>query len=346
MTTQLPTTLADEAQLDEFMTRPSDALKQMIRTINGPLIVLGAGGKMGPTLAALAQRAAQEAGHSLDVIAVSRYSNQDARQWLESRGVRTLSLDLLDRNSFAQLPDATNVIYLVGMKFGTTTHPERTWAINSLVPVLTCERFRDARISAVSTGNVYPLAAVSTGGSLELDPLTPLGEYANAAVARERMFEYGASVWGTRVAQLRLSYALDLRYGVVADIARKVWLNQPIDLATGHFNGIWQGDANEFIVRALDLATNPVTAFNLTSRQIYSVRDVAQQLGRLLNRTPTFVGNESGTAFVSNTDRLTAQLGEPTTPIADVLRWAAEWTRSGGRTLNKPTHFEVRDGKY
>jgi len=342
----LPEVISTEAELDDVMTRPSESLIQFISTVASPLVVLGAGGKMGPSLAVLAKRAADAARYPLDVIAVSRFSDAAAQQWLTERGVTTIAADLLERSAVQQLPDARDIIYLVGMKFGTSAQPARTWAINSLVPSLICERYPRARIAALSTGNVYPLAAVASGGSRESDALTPLGEYANAAVARERIFEWCAPRHGTQVAQLRLSYALDLRYGVVAELARRVWRGEPIELATGHFNGIWQGDANDLILRALDLAALPVEPFNLTSTSIYSVRETAQQLGVLLDRTPIFVGDESGTGFVSNTTRLTERLGAPRTPLEHVLKWAAHWVRHGGRSLNKPTHFEVRDGQF
>lgn len=342
----LPEVISTEAELDDVMTRPSESLMQFIATVASPLVVLGAGGKMGPSLAVLAKRAADAARYPLDVIAVSRFSDAAAQQWLTERGVTTIAADLLERSVVQQLPDARDIIYLVGMKFGTSAQPARTWAINSLVPSLICERYPRARIAALSTGNVYPLAAVASGGSRESDALTPLGEYANAAVARERIFEWCARRHGTQVAQLRLSYALDLRYGVVAELARRVWTGEPIELATGHFNGIWQGDANDLILRALDLAASPVEPFNLTSTSIYSVRETAQQLGVLLDRAPIFVGEETGTGFVSNTTRLTERLGAPRTPLERVLKWVAHWVRHGGRSLNKPTHFEVRDGQF
>lgn len=342
----LPEVISTEAELDDVMTRPSESLVRFISTVASPLLVLGAGGKMGPSLAVLAKRAADAARHPLDVIAVSRFSDTNAQRWLTERGVRTIAADLLERSAVQRLPDARDIIYLVGMKFGTSAHPARTWAINALVPPLICERYPQARLSALSTGNVYPLASVTSGGSRESDPLTPLGEYANAAVARERVFEWCSQRYGTRVAQLRLSYALDVRYGVVADLARRVWTGEPIELATGHFNGIWQGDANDMILRALDLAASPVEPFNLTSTAIYSVRETALQLGTLLERVPNFVGEESGTGFVSNTARLTERLGVPLTPLESVLKWVAQWVRQGGRSLNKPTHFEVRDGQF
>ena len=309
-------------------------------------MILGAGGKMGPTLAVLARRAAELAGHSLEIIAVSRFADPVARRWLEDRGVATLSADLLDRDSIRKLPDASQVIYLVGLKFGTRENPALTWATNTLAPAHVAERYATSRIVALSTGNVYPLVPVKSGGAGEDHPLTPLGEYANAAIARERIFEYFSRTGGVHIAQLRLSYAVELRYGVLVDIARRVAAGEPVDLTAGHFNCIWQGDANESILRALDLATSPPTAFNLPGSAALSVREVATRFSELLGRPVRFVGTEAETALLSNTDRLRRELGPVPTDIDGILRLTAQWVKQGGRSLNKPTHFEVRDGAY
>ncbi len=340
-----PDSIDSEAVLDEVLTTPRPELVRFIKTLTSPLLILGAGGKMGPSLAVLAKRAADAAGHPLEVIAASRFSDAAGRVWLEERGVKTLIADALQREELAALPDADNVIYLVGQKFGTSSNPSRTWIINTLPPALAAERFRGARIVALSTANVYPLAPVAGGGSGEGDPLTPLGEYANAAVARERIFEYFSQQYGTHVALLRLSYALDLRYGVIADIAGKVFRGEPIPLASAYFNAIWQGDANELILRSLDLAASPATAFNLSGPML-AVRDVADRLGELLSRKPVFEGSESATALVCNTSRLERLLGPPATPLDAILQWTARWISRGGRSLDKPTHFETRDGAY
>ncbi|MCE9528148.1 MAG: NAD(P)-dependent oxidoreductase [Planctomycetales bacterium] len=345
MRIQLPNTIDYEAVLDDVLTSPRPELVRFIKTVTSPLLILGAGGKMGPSLAVLARRAAEEANHPLEVIAASRFSDHAAREWLEVRGVRTLVADALEREDLAKLPDADNVIYLVGQKFGTSANPARTWIANTLAPALAAERFRSSRIVALSTANVYPLCRVADGGSREEDPLTPLGEYANAAVARERIFEYYSQQYGTHVALLRLSYALDLRYGVIADIAGKVLRGEPIPLASGYFNAIWQGDANELILRSLDLTASPAAAFNLSGPML-AVREIAEQLGRLLNRAPVLEGEESGTALVCDTRRLESLLGPSATPLEVVLRWTADWVKHGRKSLNKPTHFETRDGTY
>lgn len=344
-TRAFPDVIRNEAELDEVMTRPSAALVDFFRELRGRLLVLGAGGKMGPTLAVLARRAAEAAGNSLEVLAVSRFGDETPRRWLEDRGVRTLSADLLDPVAVAKLPDGDNVISLVGLKFGTTQDSARTWAVNTLVPANIGERYGRARIVALSTGNVYPLTPVACGGSLETDSLVPLGEYPNSAVARERLYEYRAQQARTPLAIIRLNYAVELRYGVLIDIARKVWAGDVVDVTMGHLNCIWQGDANDMILRALAVASAPARAINLTG-PILSVRELATSLGERLGKPACITGTEADTALVSNTTRMQELLGSPTTPLDTILRWTAAWVRDGGRLLDKPTHFEVRDGKY
>ena len=341
-----PGLIETEDQLDEFLTRPSAALVEFIRTLSSPLLVLGAGGKMGPTLAVLARRAAEAARHPLDIIAVSRFSDAQSRHWLEARGVKTIPCDLLDAQAVARLPDAQHLIYLVGLKFGTAQNPAATWAINTIVPARVAERYPRARIVALSTGNVYPQGAVARGGSIESDPLTPLGEYANAAVARERILEYFSRQQNTPMTLLRLFYAVELRYGVLVDVARKVHSGEPIELANGFFNCIWQGDANERALRSLSLATSPPSVWNLCRPEPLSVRSVAMRLGELLEKTPEFEGTESSTALIGNPASLTAALGPPAVELDTMLRWIAQWVKQGGRNLGRPTHFEVRDGNY
>lgn len=346
MPESVPDLIVSEDQLDEVMTRPSAALVAFIRTLSGPLVVLGAGGKMGPTLAVLARRAAEIANHPLDVIAVSRFSDSLARDWLESRGVQTRSCDLMNRHAVAALPDASNVIYLVGLKFGTSGSPSTTWAVNTLVPALISERYPAARIAALSSGNVYPLVEIGGPRSKESDPLTPLGEYANSCVARERVFEHFSRVNGTPMTLVRLSYAVDLRYGVLYDIACAIYEGRPVDMTMGCLNCIWQGDANDSIIRALDLASSPALPVNLTGIEPLPIRGLAERLAKLLDKPLLVTGNEAGSAFLSDTAQMVARLGAPPTDLDSVLRWTARWVSTGGRSLNKPTHFEVRDGKY
>ena len=328
-----------EAELHDLLTRPRPVLVDFIRSVESPLVILGAGGKMGPTLAVLARRAAEAARHSLRIIAVSRFSDARARAALEKAGVETCEADLLQRESFRRLPDAPKVIYLVGLKFGTAQNPSLTWAINTLVPAYAVERYPMARMVALSTGNVYPLVPVKGGGATEEHPLTPLGEYANAAVARERVFEF----CNPAVTRLRLNYAVELRYGVLVDIARQVWDEQVIDLGNGFFNCIWQGDANEIILRSLSLEPGP---WNLTGPTIVSVRDVAEQFGERFSKKVRFANQESETALLNNPAKICKRLGPPPTALPTMIEWIAGWVRGGGRSLGKPTHFEVRDGAY
>lgn len=342
----LPDRITTEEELDELLTRPRPVLIDFIKTLRSPLIILGAGGKMGPTLAWLARRAADAAGHVLDIVAVSRFTDEEARRWLEARGVQTVTIDLLDGEALRQLPEPGEVIYLVGRKFGTSEDAARTWAINTLVPAYVAERFHRARLVVLSTGNVYPLVSVSTGGSVETDPLTPLGEYANAAIARERIFEFFSRQNGTPLCIVRLNYAVDLRYGLLVDIARRVHAGEHVSVTTGYVNCIWQGDANEMILRALTLATSPPLALNLTGPAILSVRSLAQRFGELLGRTVHLDGTEADTALLSNPARAGTLLGPPPTALETITRWTAHWVKSGGRLLDKPTHFEVRDGRY
>jgi nucleoside-diphosphate-sugar epimerase len=321
-------------------------LIEFIRTLNSPLVILGAGGKMGPTLALLARRAADVAGHDLEIIAVNRFHEESRRQWLEERGIRTLRRDLLTSEDLKRLPDAKNLVYLVGMKFGTMDRPSLTWAINALIPALICQRYSRSRIVALSTGNVYPLVPVDQGGALETNKLNPVGEYAMSCLARERVFEYYSEENSTPILLIRLNYALDLRYGVLVDIALRVYHYQPVDVTMGYLNCIWQGDANEMILRSLALAESPARALNLTSPEIYSVRELALQFGELMGRDVQIVGQEAESALLSNPAQACEILGAPPMPLERVMRWTADWVIRGGSLLDKPTHFEVSDGGF
>jgi nucleoside-diphosphate-sugar epimerase len=342
----LPGSIGTEAELEEVLTRPRPALVESIRGVASPLVLLGAGGKLGPTLAVLARRAAEAAAHPLEVIAVSRFTDGATRLWLAARGIRTLDCDLLAPGAAPALPDSQNVVYLVGLKFGTQQSPQRTWAINTVAPAVAAQRYPRAKLVVLSTGNVYPLTPVSRGGSVETDPLTPVGEYANAAVGRERIFEFYSERNGTPLALLRLNYAVELRYGVLVDIARKVQGGQPVEVTQGWFNCIWQGDVNEVTLRAFGLASSPPAVFNLTGPEVLSVRHVAQRFGQLLGKPVQIAGAEADTALLSNPARAGAVFGPPPTPMDSVMRWIAHWLEAGGPVWNRPTHFEVRDGGY
>jgi nucleoside-diphosphate-sugar epimerase len=342
----LPDVIANESQLDEVLTRPSPALVRFIKNVSSPLVLLGIGGKMGPSLAVLARRAAELANHPLEIIGASRFSDNAARDWLEVRGVKTITCDLLDAASVARLPDTENVIYLAGLKFGTTQNPSATWALNTIAPSRVCERYPRSRIVALSTGNVYPMSEVQRGGSIETDPLTPLGEYPNAAVARERIFEFYSQRNATPIVLLRLFYAVELRYGVLVDIARQIHAGRALPLATGSINCIWQRDANEMALSALSLSKSPPAAFNLCRPEVFSVRQIATRLGELMDRPPKFTGAETPTALLGNAAKVRDALGEPALQLDTMLRWIAHWVKSEGRNLGRPTHFETRDGSY
>ncbi len=333
-------------RLDEMMTEPSAVLVEAMSKLNGRLLVVGAGGKMGPTLAVLARRASDAAGNDLEIVAASRFSDEGSRCWLEERGVRTIATDVLQRHDVDSLPDADHVIYLVGLKFGTSSSPGATWVANTLAPAAVMQRYSTSRIVALSTGNVYPFVDAAGSGAAEDQPLTPIGEYPNAAIARERIFEYFSDKQKVPVVLLRLNYALDLRYGVLVDIGLKVWNEQSIDLTMGYFNAIWQADANELILRSLPLAETPAVAYNLTSLEKYSVRETAERLGKLMSRRPIFQGTEASSALLSDSRRLFDRLSPPTTRFESVLEWTADWIVNGRPLLGKPTHFETRDGVY
>jgi nucleoside-diphosphate-sugar epimerase len=342
----LPGSIGSEAELAEVLTRPRPALVESIGGLASPLVLLGAGGKLGPTLAVLARRAAEAAGHRLEVIAVSRFTDGDARQWLAAQGIRTLACDLLAPGAASALPDSQNVVYLVGLKFGTQQSPQRTWAVNTVAPAVAAQRYPQAKLVALSTGNVYPLTPVSRGGSVETDPLAALGEYANATVGRERIFEFYAERNGAPLVLLRLNYAVELRYGVLLDVARKVHAGEPVEVTQGYFNCIWQGDANEVVLRAFGLASRPPAVLNLTGPEVLSVRQVAQRFGQLLGKPARITGVEAATALLSNPARACALFGPPPTPLDLVMRWTARWLAAGRPIWKRPTHFEVRDGGY
>jgi nucleoside-diphosphate-sugar epimerase len=334
------------AELDDALMTPNAQVTEAVRSLQGPVMILGAGGKMGPTLAGLAKRALEAARRTDPVIAVSRFREPDSQRWFQDRGIQTIAADLFDPQAIAALPDTETVFYLVGLKFGTSQDPAVTWAANTLIPAGIAHRFRRSRIVALSTGNVYPLVAVNSPGAKETHDLTPLGEYPNAAVARERLFEWHSRQHETPMVLVRLNYAVDLRYGVLHDIARRIWLGQPVPLATGHFNCIWQGEANAMILRLAIHATCPPLAINLTGPEALSVREVALALGRCMNREPKFDGTESETALLSDTRRCRDLLGPPQITPTDMIEAVADWVSNDRPSLGKPTHFEVRDGIY
>jgi nucleoside-diphosphate-sugar epimerase len=338
--------ISSESQLEEALSRPSEADREAVQQLDGDLIILGVGGKMGPSLAARIRRAADEAGIRQRIVTVSRFSSPLLRDHLESLGIETISADLLDRHALGQLPEAHNVTFMAGRKFGSTENESLTWAMNALVPAMVAERYRHARIVVFSSGNVYPLTPVLSGGPTEDDPPGPVGEYAQSALARERMFEYFSRTHGTPVTILRLNYAIDLRYGVLLDIGTKVFERHPVDLTMGHVNVIWQGDANSAALRAFGLCSSPPAILNLTGPETLSVRRIAQRFGRHFGIEPVFTGVESPTALLNNAARYFRLFGYPSVSVDQMIEWTAQWIGMGGTTLNKPTHFEARDGKF
>ncbi len=334
-----------DLELDTLLAAPSPADIETMGRLDGPLLVLGAGGKMGPTLAARAALAAKAAGSPHPVVAVSRFTDVAAREWLEQVGVRTISADLLAPGALDSLPDAPNVIFMAARKFGSTGQPSLTWTTNALLPGLAARRYAKSRIVAFSTGNVYAFTPVDSGGPVESTPLDPVGEYAWSALARERLFEQ-AALDGARVALVRLNYACDLRYGVLHDLARKILERTPVGLAMGHVNLIWQGDANSAAIRLLERAASPALAVNVTSPVTYAVRDLAGKLAERLGVQAAFAGEEAPTALLSNASLMVRLLGAPETPLEWMLDATADWLLMGGRSFGKPTKFQVRDGAF
>lgn len=338
----LPPTVPDVAALDELLSRPSEALVADLATVAGDILVLGAGGKMGPSLALLARRAAPEKR----VLAVARFSEKGLRTALERAGVETIACDLLDRTEVAKLPALANVVFMAGMKFGAEGNLPLTWAMNVAVPAIVAERFADARIVAFSTGCVYPFAAVAQGGSSEATPPAPPGEYALSCLGRERMFQYFSAAHQTPGRLFRLNYAIDLRYGVLYDIARKVKDGTDVDVTMGHVNVIWQGDAAAQALRCLAHATTPTSPINVSGPETLSVRQLAHEFGKRLGRAPALIGREAPTAWLTDTTLAQRLFGTPLVPPARMIDWVADWVVRDQPSLGRPTKFEVRDGRY
>lgn len=331
--------------LDEVLSRPSPGVIETLRSLPGDVMILGAAGKMGPSLARMARRAADEIGDGRAVIAVSRFSEAGLRDQIESWGIRTIAADLLDREALAGLPDAPNIVYMAGRKFGSTGAESLTWAMNTWLPGMVAERFPSARISAFSTGNVYPFVPSSGAGAAESEPVGPVGEYAQSCLGRERILGYFSSKNGTPMTILRLSYAIDLRYGVILDVAEKVFRGEPVDVTMGYACVIWQGDANAHTLMSLATCQSPPLILNMTGPKI-SIRDVAVRLGQLLEREPDIRGREADSALLVDASKAASLFGPPQVSLDQMLFWTAEWVKQGNKTLNKPTHFEARDGRF
>lgn len=332
-----------EFDLEERLSRPTEGVVETLSRINGDIIVLGAGGKMGPSLTRMLRRAIRDGRR---IIAVSRWSSPKAAAALQQDGIDVVSADLANPDDVARLPEAPNVIFMAGQKFGTTGRPDLTWFMNVAVPAFVARRYAGARVVAFSTGNVYPLVPAGSGGSRETDTPQPIGEYANSCLGRERIWEHATRELGTRAAIVRLNYAVDLRYGVLVDVAGKVWRGEPVDVTMGYANVIWQGDANAQAIQLLAHAAAPAFVANITGVDVVRIRDVATRFGRLLGKPVAITGLERDDALLSNTTRSQSLFGAPGVSTETLIEWVAEWIRTGGALLNKPTHFEERAGRF
>ncbi|WP_129668867.1 NAD-dependent epimerase/dehydratase family protein [Phytoactinopolyspora endophytica] len=333
-------------ELEERLSRPRAALVEDLRKLDGDIVVLGAAGKMGPSLVRLATRAIQEAGTATKVTAVSRFSQPGSAEAMEAAGAHVVAADISDDHALRDLPDAPNVVFLVGAKFGSTGNEPAVWATNTYLPGRVAQRYADSRIVALSTGNVYPLTPTGSGGPTEEHPVGPVGDYAMSCLGRERIFTHFAARQQTQTALIRLNYAVEPRYGVLVDIARKVHAGEPVDLTTGYANVVWQGYANEVILRSLGYADVPPFLLNLTGPETVSVRSVAEQFARAFGTEAVYTGTESETALLSNAGRCHGLFSYPELPLAELIEITARWIQEGGPSLGKPTKFQVRDGQF
>lgn len=333
-------------ELEKRLASPSAALIEELSQLDGDIMLLGVGGKMGPSLARLAVNAIRQAGLNKKVIGVSRFSNKELRRELEEAGVEIISADLSDDKALQALPETQNILYMAGNKFGTTGNEHFTWMMNAYLPGLVAERFRNSRMVVFSTGNVYPFTPVSQGGATERTSPNANGEYGQSCLGRERIFEHFSHKNGTPMFIYRLNYAIDLRYGVLLELARSVREGLPIDITMGHANVIWQGDANEIALRALLRCSSPPNVMNITGPETLSLRWAANEFGRKLGIEPIFTGAEAPTALLSNAAKAAATFGYPRVSLAEMIDWIGDWVGQGGETWNKPTHFQEREGKY
>jgi nucleoside-diphosphate-sugar epimerase len=342
--TQHPASIRDTDQLDDLLSEPTPQVLDAFRTVSGDLMILGVGGKMGPTLARMAQRAAGD--ESRRIIGVSRFSDTGLRRKLDTWGIETIACDLLDESDVGNLPDAPNVVCMTGMKFGAGGQQPLTWAMNTYLPTVVCRRYPESRIMAFSTGNVYPLVPVESGGSVESDEPQPIGEYAMSTLGRERMYEYFSQRNGTPISIVRLNYACELRYGVLVDLARQVYDGKTVDVSMGHVNVIWQGDANAQALCSLVDSASPAFVVNVAGSDVLRIRDVCERFGELLGKSVQFTGTEASDALLNNGTMARSRYGEQQVSSDQLIRWIADWIERGGESLGKPTHFETRDGKF
>lgn len=335
-----------ERDLEEALSRPIPADCAAMAKLPGDLMILGVAGKMGPSLAVLARRAAQQAGIDKRIFGVARFSAAGSRRALDENGIETIPCDLFDRQAVDRLPDCPNVVFMAGHKFGSAENQPLTWATNTLLPAIVAEQFRSSRIVAFSTGNVYPFVPVAGGGASESDPVGPVGEYAQSVLGRERILEYLSQQHQTPMAILRLNYAVELRYGVLRDIADRVFQRRPIDLTMGSVNVIWQRDATSVALRSFDLCSAPPAILNVTGTEVISVRSLAQRFGAIWGIEPILEGSEAETALLSDASRCRQLFGPPQVSLDEMVRWVAAWVQKGGRSLGKPTHYEERAGAF
>lgn len=343
---RLPDRIETVEHLDDLLSAPTPGVVETMGRLDGDLLILGVGGKMGPTLARMARRASDMAGKPRRILGGSRFSSGHLEAELQRHGIETIRCDLLDPAQLDALPSAPNVVFMTGMKFGSTGQEALTWAMNCFVPGEMARRFRRSRIVAFSTGNVYGLSPVHLGGSIETDPLHPVGEYAQTCAGRERILEQHSRTLDIPMAILRLNYAVELRYGVLVDLAQRVHASEPIDLAMGNFNALWQADANAMALQAFDHVAGPPFNVNLAGPELLSVRRVAEQFGRVLNKDVTFRGHESADALLSNGQLGHLLFGYPCVGVEQMMHWIGDWIGRGGATHGKPTHFENREGRF
>ena len=341
-----PDRIADEQMLEKLLSEPSPRLVEMMKTMDGDLMLLGIAGKVGMTMGLQAVEAIRRAGVNKKVYGVARFSRPEAMDELKKAGIEPVKCDLLDRKSVEALPLVPNVVFLAGKKFGTQGAEAQTWAMNVLAPTYVGEHFKNSRIVVFSTGCVYPLVGPETGGCSESVPPEPVGEYSQSCLGRERIFEYCGAKFGTKTTLFRLNYSVDLRYGVLDDIAQRVMNGLPVSRSVSHFNVIWQGDVTNYALLSLGLASNPPAVLNVTGPEIIAVEEIAEAFGRAFGKKVTYEGTPSGRCYLNNAGKCYELFGRPEAPLEWLIARQAEWLAAGGRTLGIPTHFEVNNGKF
>ncbi|WP_163969688.1 NAD-dependent epimerase/dehydratase family protein [Oceanobacillus halotolerans] len=333
-------------ELNEIMTKPTSRLIQDMKKIEGDIMILGVGGKMGPSMAKLAKRAINEANVTKRVIGVSRFSSGTLKEELESCGIETIAADLLNDEELQSLPDVENIIFMAGKKFGTVGNEHQTWAMNAYLPGRVADKFPNANIVVFSSGNIYPFVDITKAGCIEETPTNPVGEYAQSCLGRERMFTYFSKQNNTPILLFRLSYAIDMRYGVLLEIAKQVYQEKPVDLTTGHVNVIWQGDANEYAIRSLLHCSTDPAILNITGPETISVRWVAEEFGRHFDKEVFFRNDEEQSALLNNASKAHKLFGYPSVPLQQMIEWTADWLKHDGEMIDKPTHFQERQGAF